>query len=463
MRRDMRPSNRVLLPLITSLVLACRETTVPNFNSPDAGQLTNTPDVSTMKLAVVGIIANLRGRVGIETSQLGVMGKESYILEPSELRFTSQMLAGPVDPREFVGTSLDFGWSGAYRNVKQGAIILDGLARLADFRDAEKEGIRGFVKTFMALELFTQIRIRDTAGIAVDISADAAAPPPAIVSKAEALARIAALLEEAKAHLDAAGTAFVFTVPSGFALFNTPATFIRFNRALKARVDVHRGQWASALVALSQSFLDTTAGTAAVLSRGATHNYATGEANNGMTATNIFVHPSIITGAQLRANGQPDLRLTQKTAATTSRTLLGVQGTHRFAMYATNTTPVTILKNEELILLRAEARYQSGDAVGALSDINFIRVSSGGLTPLAAFASSTAFVDELLYNRTYSLLFEYGHRWVDARRYGRLASLPRLNAATVGEKTFPYIMFPQVECEPRATKPMPGCTAVIGM
>ena len=70
------------------------------------------------------------------------------------------------------------------------------------------------------------------------------------------------------------------------------------------------------------------------------------------------------------------------------------------------------------------------------------------LAPLSGFANVTAFVDELLYNRMYSLLFEGGHRWVDARRYGRLGQLPRINTA-IAEKTFPYVMFPIDECNER--------------
>jgi hypothetical protein len=34
-------------------------------------------------------------------------------------------------------------------------------------------------------------------------------------------------------------------------------------------------------------------------------------------------------------------------------------------------------------------------------------------------------IDRLLYERRYSLFFEGGHRWIDMRRYGRLADLPR--------------------------------------
>ena len=37
----------------------------------------------------------------------------------------------------------------------------------------------------------------------------------------------------------------------------------------------------------------------------------------------------------------------------------------------------------------------------------------------------TNILDEILKQRFYSLLFEGGHRWLDARRHGRLEMLPR--------------------------------------
>jgi hypothetical protein len=238
------------------------------------------------------------------------------------------------------------------------------------------------------------------------------------------------------------------------------------NRGIKARTEVYRQQWTSALTALSESFIDLSSGSAATLAKGVYHVYSTssGDATNPLfdpQPTRLYVHPSILSGAQTRANGQPDLRLTSKTAVGVSRVVQQVQGTYKFTNYPTATSPVPILKNEELILLRAEARYQSGDVPGALADINFIRANSGGLDPLTGFASTTEFVDELLYNRTYSLLFEGGHRWVDYRRYNRLAQLPKINTA-INEKTFPYVMFPQDECNQRSPQPQPGCSQVPG-
>jgi hypothetical protein len=445
---------------IVAALGACGEITVPDHNAPSVDQLTTAPTASTVNMAATGMLIHLRGRVGLETSFLGVLGKESYILDASETQFVTVFLGGPVAPGMFAE---DFGWTASYLSLRQGAIILEALEKVP-FTPPQKEGIRGFVKTVMAMELFTQVRIRDQAGIVVDISAAISPPVAPIVPKDQALTGIAQLLDEAVTHLELAGGTFAFALHPGFGQFNTPATFIRFNRGIKARVEVYRAQWASALAALAQAFVDTSAGSSAVLRRGAYHVYSTaaGDTPNGMLNPAVYVHPSILAGAQARPNGQPDLRLTQKTAPGTPRTVAGVQGTHRFIIYPTNTTDVPILRNEELILLRAEARYHSGDAAGALRDINFIRVNSGGLAPLTGFANETAFVDELLYNRAYSLLFEGGHRWVDARRYGRLAQLPKINPG-VGEKTFSYIMLPRAECEPRSPRPQPGCAPVPGV
>jgi starch-binding outer membrane protein, SusD/RagB family len=452
------------------LATACGEVTVPNFNNPSLGALTGNPSIGTINNATVGLLITLRDRVGTEASAMGILGKESYNLDQAEPRNVLSYLQGPIEPGGFVQ---DLGWTSGYRNVVQGLIILDAVAKVAEsqtpspatYTPAQKEGIRGFVKTIMAMELLTQIRIRDAVGIVVDLSADPSAPLGAVVSKAEALTRIVALLDEARTHLQAAGSAFVFTLHSGFTGFNTPATFLQFNRGITARGEVYRQQWASALTALNASFIDGATPTAANLARGPYHVYSisSGDIINPLfdqTPTRFYVHPTILNGAQSGPNGQ-DRRLTSKTAEGLERTTVQVRGTHKFMNYPSNVSPVPILKNEELVLLRAEARYHSGDVAGALADINFVRVNSGGLAPLAGFADLNAFVDELLYNRTYSLLFEGGHRWVDARRYNRLAQLPKINTQ-ISERTFPHVMFPADECNQRGNQPAAACTQVQG-
>ena len=54
-----------------------------------------------------------------------------------------------------------------------------------------------------------------------------------------------------------------------------------------------------------------------------------------------------------------------------------------------------------------------------------MRITSGGLLAATPGPSiSRRCSTELLYNKTYSLLYEGGHRWIDARHYGLLNTLP---------------------------------------
>ncbi len=66
-------------------------------------------------------------------------------------------------------------------------------------------------------------------------------------------------------------------------------------------------------------------------------------------------------------------------------------------------------------------------------------------------------IDELLYNRRYSLLWE-GHRWIDLRRYDRLTSLPVDHPTFVRFRQFPL---PAGECVGRSPAPT-GCSPVQG-
>ena len=129
----------------------------------------------------------------------------------------------------------------------------------------------------------------------------------------------------------------------------------------------------------------------------------------------------------------------------------------KITAYASNVAPVPWVKNEELILLRAEANYALGNRAAAIQDLNFVRVHSGGLAPLPDDYAGDL-VDEILYNRRYSLFFEYGHRWVDARRYGRLDQLTR---ALPSHRVFPLAPIPADECSHRGPAPA-GCVNVAG-
>lgn len=433
----------------------CNELTVPDFNNLDLSDLENDPTPARVAQAAQGMLIGARAQAGEQNgyvSLLGILGRESYNFDPADPRFITEMLIGPLD-----GGSPAFGgnlFELPYRNIRNGNTLLAAVDAVAGLSDAEKEATRGFVKTIQALDYLDVINTRDDLGAPIDVDQDPTGEPAPIATKEEVFAHIVQLLDEGSAHLQAGGDHFPFGVSDGFVNFGTPATFLTFNRALKARVEVYRSNYAAALEALNASFLDPDA----PLALGTYHSYSTrsGDLQNQLfdpTGRAILAHPSIITDAQLRADGTPDARTGKVTHLAEPRTVQGITTDLVFNIYQSNIDPIPIIKNEELILLRAEANLGLNNLTAALDDINFIRVNSGRLPPYSGAVTASALLDELLYNKRYSLLFEGGHRWIDARRYGRLDSLP---LALPSHNVLPRFPFPEAECLARSPAP-PGC------
>jgi len=455
---QMHTRIRGTVALVLALLGAgCGDITVPNYNAPSVDALTGTPTVTTVNTAASGMLISLRALANTYAGTMGILGREVYNLDPSEPRNVNGYLVGPLEPGGF-GT--DFGWTASYRTVLHGNYILTSLERLPDMSAAQKEATRGYTKTIQALTLLGQARIRDDFGIVIQVTGDRQGDLSPLVSKTEAYAHINKLLDEALAHLQAAGTGtFPFLLHSGFAEFNTPSRFIQFNRAIRARSAIDTKDYAGVLTALEGSFVSTTR----PLTVGAYHVFSTssGDAVNTLFDTapvRWVAHPTFLADAQRRTDGSPDLRASSK-ARTGARTLSqqGVSSNLVITVYGTNTASMPIIRNEELILLRAEANYFRGDRDAAMRDINLVRTTAGGLAPIAD-PGDPGLVTELLYNRRYSLFFEYGHRWVDMRRLGRLNELPK---ALPTHRVFPAVPLPVDECLPRTTQPA-GCTQVNG-
>jgi hypothetical protein len=445
--------------LAAALSGACREINVPNYNRPDVDQVTTSPNASTVNATALGLLVGARAAVPAYATTLGVLGREVYNLDAAEPRNVLAYLAGPLEPGGF-GT--DVGWTATYRQLLTAFTVLEAVERVPDYTAQQKDAVRGYTKTFVAMAYIDQLRVRDTFGIVLEVDPAARQLGP-FVTRDEGYARAAELLDEARTHLAAGGAAFPFTLHSGFTGFNTPATFARFNRAIKARMEVYRQRWPDALAALGESFLNTASPTPATLAAGVYHFYSTasGDVENPLfdpAPRALTAVPSFLAEAQRQPDGSVDRRASSKAAVgPVSLSTQGVTSNVRITTYATAASPVPIIKNEELILLRAEARLQSGDRAGAIADLNLVRTVSGGLAPLPANVGGDL-IGELLYNRRYSLFYEYGHRWVDLRRYGRLNTLEK---ALPSHRIFPIVPIPVDECNQRSPAPQ-GCVQVSG-
>jgi starch-binding outer membrane protein, SusD/RagB family len=444
---------------------------IPNYGSPTVGAIENDP-AAAIPLLATGVLRDDRGNHTAYVLGLGILGREAYNYTPTEGRNTTGFLVDPLNAASFGGVS---NWSGPYftlRDAFNTRRVMEG-APSTIFSDAQKNTVRGFTHTMEALALLYLVNTRHDLGLPVELDNDPTVIAP-FVSRDSVFNRIKGRLDLAQTELGLAGTtAFPFTFHAGYAGFTTPATYTQFNRALAARVNAYRASlgvtgcgvarsracYDTVLVNLGQSFINGAATTVAQLQAGPFNVYsaAANDAQNGLSnpaSSNIVAHAKADSGIQLRADGVTrDARYTTKVITLSSpkqppSSIPAVPTNFDYSIYAARTDPVRIITNEELILLRAEARYYTLDEPGARADINTVRTVSGQLPALLTpFLTEAAFLDELLYNRRMSLLFQ-GHRWVDMRRFGRLNQLTKdLSSHVIVD----HLAIPQGECLQRAT------------
>lgn len=448
MRRSTRTLSSVTLALAGLLSVAGCDLDVPNLNNPGLDELEDEPTPSKVASACTGLLIGTRAGTAAAigyVSQLGILGRESYNFDAADPRNVGEMLAGQLSPASPYGGAF---WGGPYTNIRLANITLAAAEQVPEFDEAQQSAIKGYIHTIQSLDLWRVITTRDTIGAVIDTD-NPIDELGEVVPRDEVYAYIAELLDTAAAELADGGDAFPFPLTSGFDGFDTPATFRTFNRALRARVAAYQEDYEAVDEALAESFIDDEVTSVAELEVGTYHTFSTGtgDATNGLINPNIYAHPSLVTDAQL--NGEtPDARLTRKVTDVGEDNAGGAQGLSsqlKFTMYSP-TAPVPIIRNEELILLRAEAAWGQGDLDAAIADLNIIRTVSGGLEPLAAGLSADEVEDEILYNRRYSLMFEGGHRWLDARRFGRIEDLPLDLEGHFRNVRYPI---PQAECDGR--------------
>ncbi|HSH46506.1 MAG TPA: RagB/SusD family nutrient uptake outer membrane protein, partial [Longimicrobiales bacterium] len=430
--------------LLGGLLLAgCADFEITDPNAPTVESLTENPTRSILARTATGIFADAFNNIGTEIQYYALYGREGYNLQNNDPRETGEQIRGPQDP---TGRNSSI-WIGPYSTIRTINTYLTALESATGVTEAEVRASQGFARTMKAWQIHRLAIRNGELGIPLDVDRTIDEEPAPFVSFAAAMEAVSDLLDEGLADLQAGSDDFPFTVAPGFGGFDTPATFAEFNRALAAKVLVHRATfvdcaacWDEAEAALAASFIDD-AGLPGSLADGVYYAYSSsaGEASNPVSeplANNrLWVHPSIVTDAQQQMDGSPDFRLQWKAMdAGREREVNNLAATHKPVMYNSATDPaspdlgawIPWIDNEELLLLRAEVRWHTGDQAGALEDIDRVREHAGALPPttLTAASSTEDFVTELLYNRLYSLMWAQGTRWIDARRYDRLDELP---------------------------------------
>lgn len=440
---------------------------VLNQNQPTQDDLITHPTRAKLSAAATGLFASARGGIQSFIWRVGSMGREGINLSGNNQPDFIEPYFGPVQSGgSFGGTQ----WNDRYTAIRSGNIFLTALSNATDLSPEEKSASSGFAKTLNALAFMYLIETRASLGAPVDVGRDITADPAPFVSEDSVYGFILGLLNSAQTELTAGGTAFPFPAPPGFTGLDAPATFLQFNRALAAKASVLRATagcagtpancYTDALTALTGSFLDPTP---ASFQSGAFFDFSTspGDAQNGLSeplnGLTFFALQDNIADADTQPGGLlKDQRVIDKiapSAVTQILSAIDIPGELKFVLYQTGGAPdpnhpIPIIKDEELLLLRAEAEWFTGAKAPALADLNLVRQSAGLLpaSTVGAGDPDSNFVKALLYERRFSLLWEQGTRWIDARRFNRLSDIP---VDVVNGSVPPMMPVPLTECQSR--------------
>src|SRR5438105_7355937 len=293
------------MAMLATLLLTACDFDVGDLNRPGLDTLQKPTTASVQALATGLLIGARKGvteRVGLVV-EWGILGREALVLTQSDPRFVNELLQTSLDPG-----SNNFGgnfWVIPYSNIRGANLLLHALDNpsFVGFTAAQKEATRGFAKTIQALDYLQVIDSHDVNGAVLNVDLPLGQVAPIVTSTDQIFTFIETLLDDAKTNLTAGGTAFPFKLGTGFTGFDTPSTFLLFNRALRARVAVYHGKFADALAALSASFLDTSK--TKDLSQGAYHAYGSGSGDlpNDLNDTSIFCHDSTVIDAEKKTGG----------------------------------------------------------------------------------------------------------------------------------------------------------------
>ena len=367
---------------------------------------------------------------------IGVLGREIIVLASNEPRWTGEIVKGPLDNTSFYGVG---SYNAFARIIRASNVLRQSVQGSSSVTDPQKQGFFGFADTYEALGKLHLLNLMGENGIRIDVT-NFLKPGKFTTGSGPALANIRQLLDQGAGELAKSGDTFAFRLSGGYAGFNTPATFLKFNRALAARVALYQKDYAGAQTALAASFYDP-AGSLAVGPKLTFAPGSGGDQGNSyfqvpdkVPSTLVGVPENFVTEAEAG-----DLRLSKVQVRTTPRSFNGLISKYDPVVYTAQVTPLSIIRNEELILIAAEVKANSNNLTGAVADINVIRTKAGGLAAYSGAVSAAGLVNEILRQRRYSLFYE-GQFWVDLRRLGKLNPNPTPQIS-LAYTSAPYAIF----------------------
>lgn len=372
------------------------------------------------------------------------VGREVVSSRSTDNRYYTELLG--TDVNNFGGANDPAGIFNAYYTAfsstrRRAELLVRTAANATTINAGEKKAVEGYARTIQAFVTLNLLNMQGKNGIRESFS-DLNKPgdllkPGKFGTYASGLALVRKYVDDGFAALNA-GTGFPFELGRGFLGPNVPpkksgvaeanfdeiASFKTFNRAVAARIALFQADWANLPGILSASFLNLNGS----LNLGPKFVWSTAAndfSNTLFVTANNNNQPYVVFNEVIAAVEPGDTRFTGANAKAQPRTAARQSGvfssTHEVRMFADNVSPSNIIKNEELILIWAEAQAELGSFGLAKTALDRIRTAYG-LPAYAGPLTKDALIDEVLNQRRFSLFFE-GHRWFDMRRRGRLAQI----------------------------------------
>lgn len=465
----------ILVPLLILDTISCRkqfydEDVIVDPNGASVSSFLNNPSRAAVNQLAVGLQSSIRNGITSYYREAGTVGREIIYSASTDNRYFTELLG--TQTTQYGGTNdpagIFNGYYLSFSSLRRRAEFLMQVAEKspeAELTIQEKSAVRGFAKTIQAYACWVLVNMQGKNGIRESYS-DLFEPgdllkPGKFGTYESGLALAKKLTDDGLTALNAGSAGFPFgfslgwrpeTVNGGIAgaEFGDVAGFKKFNRAIAARIALYQKDWNGVLTTLTPSFLDLSGS----LQIGPKMTFATtaNDQTNGLFASrNNNSSPFVVFNEFLLEAETGDTRVFGANAKVGQRTTTNANGnilsnprtsgavtsTHEVRMYSSNTAPVSIIRNEELILMYAEAKVQTADFPNAVIALDKIRTTYG-LQPLAVakpaiLTSKDGLIDEVLNQRRYSLFFE-GQRWFDVLRYNKKSILSL--QGTIGGNTF---------------------------
>jgi hypothetical protein len=414
----MQRNIKTYAPLFAGLLMlftACKKD-YGDLNGETIQELTTNASEAELNNLVSGTESGMRTSLNFYLDDVSIIGRETYRFSNSEPRYVIDLLGANGSTLNGSNFYITDPWAARYAVVKNCNILIQAATNSPQITSQQKAGYIGFAQTIKAYQLLMNLNLTYNNGIRVNVTNPNNLG--SIVDYKDGLAAITALLDSGQTAFNGATVSFQL---AGFGDFSDASGLTKFNRALAARVELYQTNWQTALNDLGASFFSLNGS----FSTGVYHEFSTGSGDllnpvfipQNQTGEVRVAHPTYVEDI---LNG--DDRINKVSQRTTVASLSGLSSDYDVWLYTSSTAPIGIIRNEELILIYAEANIQLGNLTQGLQAINIIR-NGHGLANYSGAVNQSSLITEMLFQRRYSLFFE-GHRWIDVRRYNLLGTLP---------------------------------------